>query len=123
VDALVGDADAALGVLEGRELTEAVAQAADLLATVIGQDIETRADGTCAIAGRVAPDRAVFAVECEARHGHKSNAQRFDGYKGHIACDPDSEIITDTVVNCGQCRRGRGHQRLAGRVRRGRRGR
>jgi hypothetical protein len=122
VDALARDGHAALAVLEGRELTDGVAEAAELLATVIGQDIETRDEGTFAIAGRVAPDRVISAVDPEARHGHKSTSQRFDGYKGHIACDPDSGIITDTVVTCGQCRRRRGHQRLAGRVRRGRRG-
>lgn len=28
-------------------------------------------------------------------------ARGFDGYKGHIAEDPDSEIITDTIVTAG----------------------
>ena len=88
VDALARDGHAALAVLEGRELTKAVAQAADLLATIIGQDIETRADGTFAIARRLAPDRVVSTVDLEARHGHKSNAQRFDGSKGHIEVPP-----------------------------------
>jgi hypothetical protein len=122
VDALVRDGYAALGVLEGRALTARVAQAGDLLATVIGQDIDTGDNGSFVIARRVAPDRVISTEDPEARHGRKTSARRFDGYKGHIACDPDSEIITDTVVTCGQCRRRRGHQRLAGRVRRGRRG-
>lgn len=98
VDALVRDGYAALGVLEGRELSAPVAEAAELLATVIGQDIHTREDGTFVIARRVAPDRVISAVDVEARHGHKTTSQRFDGYKGHIAVDPDSEIITNTAV-------------------------
>ncbi|MFZ1588940.1 MULTISPECIES: transposase [Candidatus Neomicrothrix] len=34
-------------------------------------------------------------------HGHKTAARSFDGYKGHIAEDPDSEIITATIVTPG----------------------
>lgn len=98
VDALVCDGYAALEVLEGRELPEPVAEAGELLATVIGQDITTRDDGTFAIARRVAPDRVISTVDVEARHGHKTTSQRYDGYKGHIAVDPDSEIITNTAV-------------------------
>jgi hypothetical protein len=47
------------------------------------------------------PDRifeAVLQVAKQARHGHKTSARGFDGYKGHIALDPDSEIITATEV-------------------------
>ena len=45
------------------------------------------------------------AAWCEgaggARHGRKTAARGFDGYKGHIAVDPDSEIITATGVTAG----------------------
>jgi hypothetical protein len=34
----------------------------------------------------------------DARHGHKTSARGFDGYKGHVAVDPDSEIVTATTV-------------------------
>jgi Transposase DDE domain len=37
-------------------------------------------------------------VDPQARHGHKSNARGFDGYKGHVAIDPDSEIICAAEV-------------------------
>jgi hypothetical protein len=40
-------------------------------------------------------------VDPEARHGHKTSAHSFDGYKGHIAIDPDSEIVTATTVTAG----------------------
>jgi hypothetical protein len=72
-----------------------------LLATVLGQDLETGAGGTWRIARRVAPDRVISTIDPEARHGHKTNHRGFDGYKGHLAVDPDSEIITATAVTAG----------------------
>lgn len=53
------------------------------------------------IARRVAKDRVISTVDPQARHGHKTAARGFDGYKGHIGIDPDSEIITATVVSAG----------------------
>jgi len=54
-----------------------------------------------AIARRVAPDRVISTVDTQARHGRKTSAHGFDGYKGHIAIDPDAEIITATTVTAG----------------------
>jgi hypothetical protein len=54
--------------------------------------------GVLRIARRVAPDRIISTVDPEARHGHKTNARGFDGYKAHAAVDPDSEIITATAI-------------------------
>jgi hypothetical protein len=101
VDALASDARALLGVLEGQELEPALAQAAELLATVTGQDLEQDAAGVFKIARRVAPGRVISTVDPQARHGHKTCHRSFDGYKGHVAIDPDSEIITATGVTAG----------------------
>ena len=101
VDALARDAYAVLAALDGRTLTTEGTQAAALVATVVGQDLEQRADGIFRIARRVAKDRVISTVDPEARHGHKTAARGFDGYKGHIAIDPDSEIITATAVTAG----------------------
>jgi len=101
VDALARDARALLGVLDGQEPGPAVAQAAALLASVTGQDLDEGSDGVFRIARRVAPDRVLSTVGPQARHGHKTSARGFDGYKGHIAVDPDSEIITATAVTPG----------------------
>ena len=79
----------------------AVAQAASLLATVLGQDLQTGSDGVFRIARRVAKDRVISTVDPDTRHGHKTSARGFDGYKGHAAVDPDSEIITATTVTPG----------------------
>ena len=101
MDALARDARALLGALDGRELGPVLAQAAALLATVAGQDLEEDAGGVFRIARRVAADRVISAVDPQARHGRKTAARGFDGYKGHIAADPDTEIITATAVTPG----------------------
>jgi hypothetical protein len=101
VDALARDGYAVLALLDGRTLNAQVQVAAALLVTVLGQDLEQREDGVFRIARRVAPDRVISTVDPEARHGHKTAARGFDGYKGHIAIDPDSEIITATEVTSG----------------------
>jgi len=98
VDGLFRDGYRALHALRGARLGPEVAQAAELLATVIGQDIQETADGRFVIAQGVAPDRVISVVDPQARHGHKSNARGFDGYKGHVAIDPDSEVITAAEV-------------------------
>jgi hypothetical protein len=101
VDALARDARALLGVLDGREPGAAVAEAAALLAAVTGQDLEEGDGGVFRIARRVAPDRVLSTVDPQARHGHKTAARGFDGYKGHVAVDPDSEVITATAATPG----------------------
>jgi hypothetical protein len=99
VDALVRDAYRAHYALGGERLDPRVAEAAVLLATVTGQDIEETSDGRFRIFEGTAPDRVISTVDPQARHGHKTAAHGFDGYKGHIAADPDSEIITAAEVS------------------------
>jgi len=101
VDALARDAMALLAVLDGAELDAPVEQAAQLLAQVVGQDLDQHTDGVFRIARRVAKDRVISTVDADARHGHKTSARGFDGYKGHVAIDPDSEIITATTATAG----------------------
>jgi hypothetical protein len=101
VDALALDGCAALAVLHGRALDPRVRQAAELLATVLGQDLDQGDDGVFRIARRVAEDRVISTVDPEARHGHKTAARGFDGYKAHISLDPDSELIVTTDVTPG----------------------
>jgi hypothetical protein len=101
IDALAKDARALLGTLDGRDLTDAVSKAMVLLAAVVGQDLDQDADGVFRIARRVAKDRIISTVDPDARHGHKTSARGFDGYKGHVAVDPDSELIVSTTVTAG----------------------
>lgn len=94
VDELVNDGLDVLEALQGRKLDPDVSQAAELLATVVGQDVEHCPDEVFRIARRTVKDRIISTVDPDARHGHKTSARGFDGYKRHISIDPDSEIIT-----------------------------
>jgi hypothetical protein len=101
VDALARDGSALLAALDGERLTPPLAEAAALLASVLGQDLDEGGDGRFRIARRVAPDRVISTVDPDARHGRKTDAHGFDGYKGHVALDPDRELIVATAVTAG----------------------
>jgi hypothetical protein len=90
-----------LATLEGEPLTTPLAEAATLLATVLGQDLEEGPDGRIRIARKVARDRVISTVDPDTRHGHKTQARSFDGYKGHVALDPDHELVTAVAVTAG----------------------
>jgi hypothetical protein len=99
VDDLVRDAYRAHYALRGERLDPRTAEAAVLLATVTGQDIEETSDGRFRIFEGTAPDRVISTVDPQARHGHKTAAHGFDGYKAHVAIDPDSEVICAAEVS------------------------
>ena len=115
VDALAKDALALLVALEGVPLPPAIAKAATLLASVVGQDLEVGEDGVFRIARRVAKNRIISTVDPDARHGHKTSARGFDGYKGHVAVDPDSELILATTSPASPGTRSRSSRRATGR--------
>ena len=116
LDALARDANALLAQLDGRTMSSKLHEAVRLLATVVGQDIEQREDGVFRILRGVAKDRVISTVDPEARHGHKTAARGFDGYKGHVAVDPESEIITATDVTAGNVADGDAAEALLGDV-------
>ena len=96
----MNDANALVAALEGRELDEPAASAVALLALVAGQDVEPAegsdgTDGRWRIARKVAEDRVISTVDPEARHTRKSPEARRDGYRAHVAADPETGIITD----------------------------
>jgi hypothetical protein len=100
VSALVNDANAVVAALEGRDLEERAASALALLALVAGQDVEPAegsdgTDGRWRIARNVAGDRVISTVDPDARHTRKSPEARRDGYRAHLAADPETGIITD----------------------------
>jgi IS5 family transposase len=103
VDALVSDAHRLLGHLPEQELDAKAADAVALLALIAGQDVEPvegsdGTDGRWRIAQKVAPNRVISTVDPDARHAHKTVHRRQDGYKAHIAVEPDTGIITDCVL-------------------------
>ena len=103
VSDLVNDALAVLEALTGPGAPErdtAAADALGLLALVAGQDVEPAeesdgTDGRWRIARRVAPDRVISTVDTQARHTRKSKSKRRDGFRGHVAAEPETGLITD----------------------------
>lgn len=101
IDSRAKDGYACLVTLHGRALPAGVVEAARLVATVLGQDLEEAGDDRLRIARRVAADRVISTVDPDARHGHKTVHRGFDGYKGHVSVDPDSEVIVASTVGAG----------------------
>ncbi len=105
---IVADADRVLELVrharsgreEGSPEDQALAAAAGLLSRLLAQDIERQADGPALRQG-VAPDRVVSVHDPEMRHGRKSKAKRFDGHKGALAVDTDSQLITAVTELAG----------------------
>ena len=55
-------------------------------------------EGTWRIAQRVAPDRVISTVDPESRHMHKSVSAYRDGYKAHVAVEPETGLITASAL-------------------------
>lgn len=99
VSGLVNDALAVIEALDGIDLDDAQADAVGLLALVAGQDVEPGdGEGTWRIARRVASDRVISTVDPDSRHMHKSVSTYRDGYKAHVAVEPDTGLITATAL-------------------------
>jgi hypothetical protein len=99
VSALVNDADAVVAAFAVADLDQTAASALALLALVAGQDVEPAEgsdgrDGRWRIARKVAEDRVISTVDEQARHTRKSPSARRDGYRAHLAADPETGIIT-----------------------------
>jgi len=105
VTGLVNDALAVLAALEGVELDDDQQRLVGLLALVAGQDVEQGDEpGSWRIARNVAKERVISTVDPETRHMHKSRSEYRDGFKAHIAIEPDTGLITGvdlTPANAG----------------------
>jgi len=100
VSALVNDANALVAAFKDAELGDRAASAVALLALVAGQDVEPAegsdgTDGRWRIARKVAEDRIISTVDADARHTRKSPKARRDGYRAHVAAEPETGLITD----------------------------
>ena len=92
---LVADSEATLDL--------AVAQADDpdvrslgwLIAKILGDDIETTESGEHQLADGTAADRLLSLTDPAMRHGRKSMAHKFNGYKTTTSIDQASELILD----------------------------
>lgn len=88
--------------LESEEAAPAIRESAHLLEQLLLQDVvETHGeDGKRLPSLRqgTAPGRVPSVTDPEQRHGRKSRSKRFNGHKGAIATDRDSQIILDATV-------------------------
>jgi hypothetical protein len=99
VSGLVGDALAVLAAVGELQLEAEQAEAVALLALVAGQDVEAGdRPGSWRIARRVAPDRVISTVDPQARHTRKTSAHKRDGYKAHIAAEPETGLVTECAL-------------------------
>jgi hypothetical protein len=102
---IVADADGLLKVVRGTRAglepdsaqDKELVAAAEVLARILGQDIERNEDGPRLKQG-VAPDRLIAVHDPEMRHGRKSSSHRFNGHKAQVAVDTDSQVITAVAV-------------------------
>ncbi|MBE1593923.1 IS1182 family transposase [Streptomyces stelliscabiei] len=106
VDALVTDALRLLGHLPDRQLGEKAANAVGILALVAGQDVEPAEDsdgrdGRWRITRGTAPSRMVSTVDPEARHVHKTRSHQQDGFKAHLAIEPETGLYTAVALRPG----------------------
>ena len=105
VTRLVNDALAVLAAIDGIELDDNEQQLVGLLALVAGQDVEPgEQEGSWKIERGVTKHRVISTVDPETRHMHKSRSSYRDGYKAHIAVEPDTGLITAcdlTPANAG----------------------
>ena len=105
---IVGDADRLLAHARAVRVsydTESdpvrqIDEAAELLLQLLVQDIE-RSDEGPRIRQGVAKDRIPSVHDPEIRHGHKSSKGRFDGHKGIVVTDTQSQLITAVDVILG----------------------
>jgi hypothetical protein len=105
---IVADAEQLLELVRGTrsDLTKdspedkELVAAAELLARILGQDIERDEHGPRLKRG-VAPDRLISVYDPEMRHGRKSSSHRFNGHKAQVAVDTDTQLITAVDVLTG----------------------
>ena len=102
VSRLVNTAIDVVAHLDGVELSDEQADSVGLLWLLCGQDVEVGdRPGTWRIAWGTARDRVISVVDPDARHVHKTTTVYRDGYKAHIAAEPETGLITAATLTAG----------------------
>jgi hypothetical protein len=90
--------------LEQQRLAAQASPMQEVLETIeqiVAQDTEPDPEGgpgARRIKQHVAPDRRISIEDADMRHGRKSSAKTFNGFKEHIALDLDSQVTREVVV-------------------------
>ena len=113
VTELITDAHTLLNAVHGLDLSPVQAEAVGLLALVSGQDVEPGdRDGTWRIAQRTAAERIVSVHDPQSRHVHKTVQGYRDGFKAHIAVEPETGLVTACELTSGSVSDGQAAARL-----------
>lgn len=95
---LVQDAETALDLAAEEHSDDAEALAtAWLLVKILGDDILRDEQGNPQLGQGTASDRVISITDPDMRHGRKSSAQRFDGFKVAVSSELSSDMILDVV--------------------------
>jgi transposase len=92
---LVQDTEAALELATAYSDEAEVRAIGWLLTKILGDDIVTDPDGHPQIGQGTAPDRIVSITDPEMRHGRKSKAHRFNGFKALLVTEQSSELLVE----------------------------
>jgi hypothetical protein len=95
LNVLVADAEMVLELALEQSDDPEVRSVGWLLTKILGDDIERDVDGIAHLGQGTAEDRIVSLSDPEMRHGRKSAAHRFDGFKPSVSIDQESELILD----------------------------
>lgn len=92
---LVADSEAALDLALAQADDPEVRSLGWMIAKILGDDVETNDRGEAQIAEGTAADRLISLEDPDMRHGRKSAAHKFNGYKTSTSIDQASELILD----------------------------
>jgi len=92
---LFEDAEAVLDLAAEQMDDDEVRYLGWLLTKILGDDIVVDEQGQAQIGQGTASGRIISITEPEMRHGRKSKAARFDGFKAVVSTDQTSEMILD----------------------------
>jgi hypothetical protein len=92
---LVDDAEAVLDLAAEQVDDAQVREIGWLLTKILGDDLVTAEEGHPQIGEGTAPDRIISVTDPQMRHGRKSAARRFDGFKAKVSTEQTSELILD----------------------------
>jgi hypothetical protein len=92
---LFEDAEAVLDLTAEQIDDDEVRYLGWLLTKILGDDIVTDEQGQAQIGKGTASDRIVSITDPQMRHGRKSKAHRFNGFKVVVSTEQSSELIMD----------------------------
>jgi Transposase DDE domain/Transposase domain (DUF772) len=92
---LVDDTEAILDLAAQQADDAEVREIGWLLTKILGDDVVTDEEGNHQIGEGTAPDRIISMTDTQMRHGRKSAARRFDGFKASVSTEVSSELILD----------------------------